>query len=187
MKKGEISNFPDLNTAIATHRALVAAFASPVRMGRFYLAVLERKLWLTQAALSNDLKVSPSKVSRSIAAALLPVPILRSFSDEDHVTFETAGAISKLIRQCGKQLVTNRARSVPLGSSPDVVRSILLSGNGQIESTRNGGAISMNLSVCRGHGRRYVRMDSPNIDRIVPYLRDLEILVNTFLPSLLKR
>ena len=186
MNKGEISNFPDLDTAIAAHRALVAAFASPVRMGRFYLKVLEQNLCPTQAALARTLNVSPSRVSRSIAAALLPMRVLRSFSDEDHITFEIAGAISKLIRQHGKQLVTSRALSVPGGSSPDVVKSILLTGKIQAECLRSEEAVSFSLSVCRGHGRRYVRLDSPNIDRIVPVLARLEDLVKAFLPTLIR-
>ncbi|KVF34429.1 hypothetical protein WJ09_14040 [Burkholderia vietnamiensis] len=112
--------------------------------------------------------------------------VLRAFSDEDHITFETTCAISKLIRQHGKQLVTDRARKVPGGSSPDVVRSILLTGYVEGERLRSEDEIPFRLSVCRGHGRRYVRLDSPNIDRIVPVLAKLEDIMRAFLPTLIR-
>ncbi|MGU7771749.1 hypothetical protein ACV229_16460 [Burkholderia sp. MR1-5-21] len=175
-----IVEYSDRSSAIAAHDKLRAAGAPPVTMGKFYLSGLTKRLWTSQATLAADLRVSKSIVSRSVRAAQLPQEVIESFSDPKHVSFRTSSAITLTIRQLGTKAVIDRAVSIRKGTSAEDVRSILLTGHVPRQD-----AIRVRLSL--GGNRRYVRIDSPNIDQIVPLLSELESLIHAFLPSLARR
>lgn len=63
---------PNRLTAVSMHNRLRAAKAPVVVMGRFYSAMIERGLWVTQKELAAGLGVSTAHTSRMLAVARLP-------------------------------------------------------------------------------------------------------------------
>ncbi|MGQ7908394.1 hypothetical protein [Burkholderia sp. BC1] len=71
-----------------------------------------------------------------------------------------------------------RNLTVPSQAAPARVKAILCTGVADI-------ADGITLAFSLGGSGRYIRVDSANIEDVVPHLSALERLVNTLLPSLL--
>ncbi|RQS45127.1 hypothetical protein [Burkholderia sp. Bp8986] len=162
------------------HLELRRVGAPPVVLGRFYRELLDRKLWPTQAQLAAALSVSKAIVTRSIQASLLPPEVIESFGGPDHVSFRAAEFATRLIRKIGSEVVARRALTVPPGAAPVNVKSILCTGVAQAKD-------DFALRLSPGATGRYIRIDSPNIQRVIPHLSLLQDLMNTLFPSLLVR
>ncbi len=170
----------DRLTAIEQHVDLRRVDSPPVVLGRFYREQLDRKLWPSQAQLAIDLNVSKASVTRSIQASRLPPEIIESFGGTDHVSFRAAEIATKLIRELGSDIVVRRALTVPRGTTSPTVKLILCTGVAQAD-----GGLALRLSP--GASGRHIRIDSPQIQRVIPHLSMLEDLVNALLPALLGR
>ncbi|EEF26624.1 conserved hypothetical protein, partial [Ricinus communis] len=88
-------------TAIAVHNRLCDAKAPMLKLGRFYCSMLDRGIWDSQKAMSNDLGVSTSTISRTIAAARLPHEVLSLFSDRT-LAFRNVSSLNFLVQQFGE-------------------------------------------------------------------------------------
>ncbi|WP_321944871.1 hypothetical protein [Burkholderia cenocepacia] len=165
-------------TAIARHQDLRRADSPPIVMGAFYREQLGLKLWPSQAKLAMDLKVSKATVARSIQASLLPTEVITAFGGPRGISFRTAETVAALMREVGREVVVRRALTVPSQAAPARVKAILCTGVAAITDS-----ITLRLSL--GGSGRYIRVDSSNIEEVIPHLSALEGLVNTLLPSLL--
>ncbi|PCE30249.1 hypothetical protein BZL54_21405 [Burkholderia ubonensis subsp. mesacidophila] len=170
----------DRLTAIAQHDDLRRVDTPPVVLGRFYREQLDRRLWPSQAQLAADLGVSRAIVTRSIQASQLPSEVIAAFGGPDRVSFRAAEIVTRLVRELGSEVVARRALTVPAGTAPGNVRSILCSGVFRAED-------GLALRLSPGASGRHIRIDSPHIQRVLPHLSVLEDLVNALLPSLLSR
>lgn len=166
--------------AIAQHEDLRKAESPPVVLGQFYREQLDRDLWPSQAKLAADLKVSKATVTRSIQASLLPAEVIASFGGPSRVSFRTAETVTMLIRGLGHEVVVRRALTVPTATAPTKVKSILSTGSAGVKD-------GLALRLSPGGSGRHIRIDSPDIQCVIPHLAVLEDLVNAFLPSVLGR
>ncbi|WP_176044513.1 hypothetical protein [Burkholderia vietnamiensis] len=164
--------------AIARHQYLRRADSPPIVMGAFYREQLGLSLWPSQAKLAMDLKVSKAIVARSIQASLLPAEVITAFGGPRGISFRTAETVAALMRELGREVVVRRALTVPSQAAPARVKAILCTGVADI-------ADGITLAFSLGGSGRYIRVDSANIEDVVPHLSALERLVNTLLPSLL--
>src|SRR5882762_8723513 len=86
----DISYLTSLNArsdAVNQHVRLRERRSSALAYGRFYLDLLERKIWSTQAELAVGLEVSKGHISKALKAARLPNEVLRTFGASDRVSF----------------------------------------------------------------------------------------------------
>ncbi|MGF6652779.1 hypothetical protein OKW34_003368 [Paraburkholderia youngii] len=167
----EISN---QGTAIATHKRLKAANESLVVIGRFYLALIEQGLWPTQKALASELGVSGAHMSRMLAAARLPEEVLRAFGDRHAFSFADIATLQFLVKENGEQVIKQRARAVPQNTRPEDVLGILTTGK---RSAPRG------IRIRLGRDRKHLRVESPNIERLIPRIEELEQFFNVLLAS----
>lgn len=170
----------DRLAAVARHEDLRGAGAPPVVLGTFYREQLDRQLWPSQASMAAAFKVSKAIVTRSIQASLLPPDVITSFGGPRQVSYRTADIAAKLIQKVGTDLVTRRALTVPANIAPSKVISILSTGVVQPED-----GVELRLSV--GANGRYLRIDAPHIDLVVPHLAVLQDLLNALFPSVIPR
>ena len=92
------------------------------------MAMLERALWPTQAAMAADLKVSASNVSRSMTAARLPRGLIDAAGGEAKITFSVAETFDFLATRLGTAIVAERVHELPLGLSIKEIEHALLTG-----------------------------------------------------------
>ncbi|WP_429496276.1 hypothetical protein [Paraburkholderia youngii] len=165
---------PNQRTAIATHKRLKAANESVVVMGRFYLALIERGLWPTQKALASELGVSGAHMSRLLAAARLPDEVLRAFGDRHAFSFTDIATLQLLVKENGEQVIQQRARDVPQNARPEDVLGILTTGKRPAPR---------GIRVTLGRDGKHLRIESPNIKRVIPRIEELERILNVLLAS----
>lgn len=166
---------PDKKTAIAVHARLRASSAAPVQLGRFYVAILERRLWPTQQELAQACGVSSATVSRSIAIAAFPAEVLGAFDNGERLTYRTANTVQALIAALGNEVVRANARRVRRGDSQSIDDIITTIAAGKTPPSANS---RLKLTVARD--RRYIRIDSSQIDRLIPRLKQIEDLLMVF-------
>lgn len=177
---GRIHAPHDRLIAIARHNELRRTDSPPVVLGGFYREQLDHELWPSQAKLAADLNVSKAIVTRSIQASLLPTEVVASFGGPDRVSFRTAETVTMLIRELGREVVIRRALAVPIATAPAKVKSILCTGVARVED-------GLALRLSPGASGRHIRIDSPDIQRVIPHLAIIEDLVNALLPLVLGR
>lgn len=85
-----------------------------------------------------------------------------------------------LIRELGHEVVVQRALTVPTATAPTKVKSILCTGAAGVKD-------GLALRLSPGGSGRHIRIDSPNIQRVISHLAVLEDLVNALVPSILGR
>jgi hypothetical protein len=162
----DTSRFDELRKqAIRHHAKLREQKASAPTYGRFYQCLLDHKVWTTQRELSIELSISKGHVSKAIKAARLPPEVLRVFGPERRVSFRVTGALSELVAVVGVEKIITRARQ--LEERPDLtvthILDCLVRG-----VTPHRLPHSFELSV--GRGGRYIRMDSPDIVKMISRL-----------------
>ncbi|WP_175035798.1 hypothetical protein [Burkholderia lata] len=168
----------DRATAIAHHANLRRSDSPPIVLGRFYREQLDRGWWPSQAQLAADLNVSASIVTRSIRAANLPQEVIDVLGGVSRISFRVAETMTLLVREVGSDVIIRRAMTVPDGTTPAIAKSILCTGDVRVESP-------LKLRLSLGANGRHLRIDSPDIQRVVPHLSILEKMVNALLPSLI--
>jgi hypothetical protein len=165
-------SFRDREAATEFHEQLRASKASYVERGKFYLSLLDQRLWSSQRAVAAALDVSLPQVSRMISVARLPDAVLSLFANKT-LSFRSVDAIQILIRQLGEDEIARRARRVPQGSSVQDIVSTLTTGS--LVGREN----SVRLQIVPG--KKYLRLDVPNFDEIAPQIAKLEAVLNLLL------
>jgi hypothetical protein len=159
--------------AIRHHAKLREQKASAPTYGRFYQCLLDHKVWTTRRELSIELSISKGHVSKAINAARLPPEVLQVFGPARRVSFRVTGALSELVAVVGVEKIIARAEQ--LGERPDLtvtqVLDCLVRG-----VTPNREPRAFELSV--GRGGRYIRIDSPDILKMISRLHELETALN---------
>ncbi|AMU04624.1 hypothetical protein A2T82_35595 (plasmid) [Burkholderia cenocepacia] len=92
------------------------------------MAMLERGLWPSQAAMAADLKVSASNISRSITAARLPKALVDAAGGDARITFSVADSLDFLSTQLGSAIVAERVQELPGGLSIKEIEHAILTG-----------------------------------------------------------
>ncbi|SIT34861.1 hypothetical protein BN2475_10017 [Paraburkholderia ribeironis] len=165
------TQIPNRRTAIAYHRRLKEENAPILKMGRFYLSMVERNLWPSQTAMAFELGVSIFQISRTIAAARLPESVVGLFASKS-LSFADVATLRKLVKEVGEAEVVERSKSVSPDAPTREIFSILTSGKA---SLRNG------VRISRVRGQNYLRLDVPNIEEIAPHIQKLEQMLNLLL------
>jgi hypothetical protein len=159
--------------AIRHHAKLREHKTSASTYGRFYQCLLDSKVWTTQRELSIELSISKGHVSKAIKAARLPPEVLRVFGPERRVSFRVTGALSELVAVAGAEKIIARARQ--LGERPDLtvthILDCLVRG---VTPHRLSGAFELSV----GRGGRHIRIDSPDIVKMISRLHELETALN---------
>ncbi|MEM5439446.1 hypothetical protein [Paraburkholderia diazotrophica] len=162
----------DREAAIEIHKRLRATKASIIALGKFYVSVLDQGLWPSQRAIATELDISLSQVSRMVAAARLPKAVLNIFGDRT-VSFRNIDILQTLTRQLGESEIVRRARCVTHDCSLEDVFSVLTTGKPVIRK-------GVRVSIIPG--KKYLRLDVPNFERVAPRIVELEQILNAFLP-----
>ena len=163
----------DRETAVEIHNQLRVTQPSIIAMGKFYRSILDQRLWPSQRAMAIEMDVSFPQVSRMVAAARLPEALLNIFENRT-VTFRNIDILQTLTRQLGEVEIVRRARFVAHDCSLEDVFSILTTGQPI-------GQKGVRISVIPG--KRYLRLDVPNFDRIAPRIVELEQILNVLLKT----
>lgn len=164
---------PDREAAIALHMQLRATKASNITLGRFYLSLLDRGLWPSQRAIATEFNTSLPQVSKMVAAARLPEALLKLFENRK-APFRALDTLQTLTRQLGEAEVVHRARCIPSDSSLENVFSVLTTGK-PVERA------GVRVSIVPG--KKYLRIDLPDFERIAPRIVQLEQTLNLFLET----
>ncbi|WGS46892.1 hypothetical protein LFL97_32385 [Burkholderia sp. JSH-S8] len=159
-------------TAVALHRQLRTNGASVLRMGEFYVAMLERSLWPNQASMAADLAVSASNVSRSITAAHLPVSLIDAAGGESQITFFLAERFDFLVTQLGVAVTSERASQLPRGLSISEIEHALLTG-----APPSADEVTVSVSANRNH----LIVKSARLQSILREVPNIAQLINAIL------
>lgn len=172
-----VRQIPNQLTAVSMHNRLRAAKAPVVVMGRFYSAMIERGLWISQKDLAAGLGVSTAHTSRMLAVARLPEVLLEAIADKPVSAAEVA-TLHALIRQVGEKLVAERAANLPSGSTTAEIFAFLTTGQ---RLARN----AVRISIARGknRGKKYLRIDAADFASVASRVREIEALVNALLAA----
>ncbi|WP_321883986.1 hypothetical protein [Burkholderia cepacia] len=165
-------NVPDQGTAISIHRRLRADGTSILRRGQFYMAMLERGLWSSQAAMAADLKVSASNVSRSMTAARLPKALVDAAGGDGRITFSVADSLDFLSTHLGSAIVAERVRELPLGLSIKEIEHALLTG-----APPRAGEVTVSISANRTH----LIVESDELSSVLRRAPDIAHLITAIL------
>jgi hypothetical protein len=163
----------DRDAAVANHKQLRTTKASIIAMGKFYLSLLEQGVWPSQRAMATELDISFPQVSRMVAAARLPEAVLNIFKNRA-VSFRSIDTLQTLTRQLGEAEIVRRARCVTHDCSLEDVFSVLTTGKPVM---RRGVRVSI------VPGKKYLRLDVPNFERIAPRIVELEQILNALLAT----
>jgi hypothetical protein len=161
------------------HRKL-ADSASPAIIGRFYRALLERRLWATQRQLAEAFGVSDTQVSRALAAARLPPEIRRAFGGESRISHRAAQRILFIVAQLGADVVRERAAKIPSGASLADIETALLTGRLPHAD------FDLRITVASGQGGKYLRIDSTQLDQLIPHVGQMELLLRAMISPMRK-
>ncbi|MDR6208226.1 hypothetical protein [Paraburkholderia graminis] len=140
-------------------------------MGRFYSAMIER-VWVRQKELAAGLGVSTAHTSRMLAVARLPEVLLDAIADKPLSAAQVA-TLHALMQQVGEKLISERAASLPPGSTTADIFAFLTTGRRPPQN-------AVSISVARGKkgGKKYLRIDTPDIASVASRVREIELLVN---------
>ncbi|WP_186057947.1 hypothetical protein [Burkholderia gladioli] len=163
---------PDKGSAIAAHGRLRVGGASILHLGWFYMAMLERALWPTQATMASDLQVSASNVSRSMAAARLPRELVDAAGGEARMTFSVADTFDFLVSRLGAAVVTERAQKLPPGLSVKEIEHALVTG----VSPR-----SDQIRVSISANRKHLIVESDELSSVLRNTPDIVHVINAIL------
>lgn len=172
-----VRQIPNQLSAVSMHNRLRAAKAPVVVMGRFYSAMIERGLWVTQKELAAGLGVSTAHTSRMLAVARLPEVLLDAIADKPLSPAQVA-TLHALMRQVGEKLISERAaRLSPRSTTADIFAFLT---TGQRPPHK-----AVSISVARGKkgGKRYLRIDTPDFASVASRVREIELLVNALLTT----
>ncbi|MBW5285202.1 hypothetical protein ACS0ZG_34180 [Burkholderia gladioli] len=167
-----VATVPDKGAAISAHGRLRVGGASILHLGRFYMAMLERALWPTQAAMASDLQVSASNVSRSIAAARLPRELVDAAGGEARMTFAVADTFDFLASRLGAAVAAERAQELPSGLSVKEIEHALLTG---VPPRPNQIRVSISAN------RKHLIVESDELSSVLKKTPDIVHVINAIL------
>lgn len=162
-------SFQSRELALGQHAVLRLEKATAIAYGRFYLGLLEKEVWGSQAELAAGLSVSKGHVSKAIKAARLPGPVVQAFGAESRVSFRVVEALEELIKVGGIERLSKHAAHI--GRRPDVTVSQLLQALA-VGERPDYGRMAFRLSAARNG--RYIRIDSPEIAALISRLPEIE-------------
>jgi hypothetical protein len=164
---------PNQKTAMAIHKQLLVSKPPVIVMAKFYSTMIARGLWQSQKELAKGLSVSAAQVSRMLAISRLPESVLRLFVDK-HLSAAEEETIRALIRELGENVISERAKSVPQGTTVTDALAVLTTGKpAQRKPVR--------ISVVRG--KKYLRIDSTDFASIAPRASEIEQIVNAVMAA----
>lgn len=155
------------------HRLLRDRETSALSYGRFYHRLLEARVFATQRELSVALSVSKGHVSKALKSTRLPADVLRVFGSEAEVSFRVVEALAELVQVVGVKTLTMRANR--LGKRSDLSATHILEALARSEPQSD---LSNSISMSVGRGGRYIRIESPNIVKLISRLHELETAFN---------
>jgi hypothetical protein len=147
--------------------------ASPLTYGRFYQRLLDARVFATQLELSIGLSVSKGHVSKALKAARLPPEVLRVFGPEPRVSFRVVDALTELVAVIGVKRLTTRAGQ--LGERSDLTVTQILDSLVRGEPPSH---LPRSIKMSVGRGGRYIRIESPDIVKMISRLQELETALN---------
>lgn len=166
------SEVPNRRTAVAVHRRLRDANAPLIKLGMFYRAMLERKIWGNQKSMATELGVSTAQLSRMVVAARLPQEVLALFGEKQQLAFRDVATLNTLIHQYGEAEIAKRASAILPGAPLGDIFSLLTTGR---RVPRKG----VKVSIARGG--KYLRVEAPNLAQIAPRVKEVEEVLNALL------
>jgi hypothetical protein len=161
----------NVERAIAKHRQLEQAGASPLELGYFYVRCLELRMWPTQTSLAKAMAVSPTRVSRCISATKLPEEVLQALRDAGSVSYKSLAKIIYIVKRTDLHTARERARRIPKGSNFKQIEAILL-GAAAPQSD------AMELKVTLGPQNKYLRIHSAQIDKIISRMPEFQAMLS---------
>jgi predicted DNA-binding protein (UPF0251 family) len=166
------TNWKCITTAKNAHDALRAQTVSAVRLGDFYRDVLASGLWTSQAAMSRDMGVSTSKISRALTAARLPKEVVTAFDHGEAVTYRRAHAINSLILALGKDAIRRKATLLPKLRTLTVEQFVLA-----VVKEPFMGSNDRGISLVVDEPSRSIRIETACFEQLRVHLRELERFV----------
>ncbi|BCZ85563.1 hypothetical protein PTKU64_92380 (plasmid) [Paraburkholderia terrae] len=164
---------PNQKTAVAVHKQLLVSKPPVIAMAKFYSIMIARGLWRNQKELATGLSVSAAQVSRMLAISRLPESVLRLFVDK-HLSAAEEETIRRLIRELGENVISERAKSVPHGTTVTDALAVLTTGKPALRRP-------VRVSVVRG--KKYFRIDSADFASIAPRAGEIEQIVNAVIAA----
>ena len=164
--------------ALEQHACLRRKKSSAIAYGRFYIALLEAKVWRSQADLAIALSVSQGYVSKAVKAARLPVEVFWAFGSDRRVSFRVAEALGELVQSIGIDRL--RMNAAQIGSRPDLPVEQLLRA---LAAGARPDYPSAWFRMSLGRNGRYIRIDSPEIASLLPRLEQIEAAFNYLIRS----
>ncbi|HDR8948646.1 TPA: hypothetical protein ACU967_006892 [Burkholderia contaminans] len=170
-----ISN-DDLERFASEHSKLRERSASAIELGQFYQVGLAEGVWPNQATLARSLGVSKSYVSTAIRAARLPDEIVAAVGGKERVSFRTAAMLEEVIRAVGANVACLRASIIGNGRGLDIgdVISSISTGRPPLVAARK-------LSIKVSRTGKFIKIESPNIERLIANLPAVEALLAMYL------
>ncbi|WP_430233314.1 hypothetical protein [Paraburkholderia tropica] len=170
----ESQSIPNRLTAKRVHSGMRAQGASHYEIGHFYRAMLSRRLWPSQKSMSDFLEVSNSNVSRAIALARIPDSIVAALGGPDRLTFRAGDLLLSAIEHLGEREIIDRAKHASaLGyNAVDDVLEILI-------TNRLPNRKITKVQVRLSRDKRTLRVELPEIGRLLPHLGKLENYLST--------
>jgi len=137
---------------------------------------LAERVWPNQAALARSLGISKSYVSTAIRAARLPDEIVAAVGGKERVSFRTAAMLEDVIRAVGANVACLRASIIGNGRGLDIgdVVSSIATGRPPLVAGRK---LSINVS----RTGKFIKIESPNIEKLIANLPAIEALLAMYL------
>ncbi|MFM0147728.1 hypothetical protein [Paraburkholderia sp. RL18-085-BIA-A] len=159
--------------ALQQHMLLRDQKAPALTYGRFYQRLLGVGVFTTQLDLSIGLSVSKGHVSKALKAARLPPEVLRVFGPERRMSFRVVDALTELAGVIGAKTLTTRAEQ--LGERSGLTVSEILDSLVRGETPSH---LPRSIKMSIGRGGRYIRIESPDIVKMISRLHELETALN---------
>ncbi|MBU6486196.1 MAG: hypothetical protein KGQ57_00035 [Burkholderiales bacterium] len=175
-----VGGIPNRRTAISVHTKLRANSCASAELGRFYRYLLERQLWRSQAELAKDLGVSKAMMSRTLAMTRLPEEVIAVAGGPGRITFRLARGVEALIAKLGDETVMRNSAALKFDQSRSVEDLLRAIATGQ-ETDRSSLAARLTLD----QSGRFIRLETPHMDKLVQELDRLETIVGASITFML--
>lgn len=164
------------DSALKQHTTMLSEGATPYELGLFYRSVLAAKLWQTQSELASAVDVSQSRVSKALSVVTLPREFLQLFGPK-RITFRLAARLHQLVEQFGMDNLRANAARIPQGPlTADEALTFLIRGERPTSDEKP--------RLCLIDQGQALRLDLPDLDRLLPHLEVLESLLAEFIPRI---
>ena len=165
---------PNKATANRIHAEMQANGASTYELGLFYRTMLARQLWPSQTSLAEFFGVSNAQVSRHVAIARLPIEVVEAFGDPTRISFRVGSLLLEALDKFGDAVIAARAKqavALDYRSVDDILEFVVANRIPTRQMTK--------VSVRLARDKKTLRVELPNMGRLVPYLPKLESFLAT--------